>query len=81
MRSAAGGDIKPVDGMMANILAGTLIQLAEFLGLQVKSGGWILLSGILCEQADSVIAAYTPWFRDFAVAAEGDWVRITATRA
>lgn len=72
--------VVPVDGMMANILAGTLIQLAEFLGLQVKSGGWILLSGILREQADSVIAAYRPWFRNFEVAAEGDWVRISATR-
>jgi ribosomal protein L11 methyltransferase len=80
MRSVTAGNIAPVDGMMANILAGTLIQLAEFLGLQVKSGGWILLSGILRDQADAVAAAYAPWFKDFAVAAEGDWVRITATR-
>jgi ribosomal protein L11 methyltransferase len=80
MGSVAAGNISPVDGMMANILAGTLIQLAEFLGLQVKSGGWILLSGILREQADLVVAAYTPWFHDFDVAAEGDWVRITAAR-
>lgn len=68
------------DGMMANILAGTLIQLAESLCSQVKQGGWILLSGILREQADAVIAAYTPWFKDFDLAAEGDWVRITAIR-
>jgi ribosomal protein L11 methyltransferase len=80
-RAVAAKQIGAVDGMMANILAGTLIQLAEFLGLQVKKGGWILLSGILREQADSVVAAYQPWFRDFAVAAEGDWVRITATRS
>jgi ribosomal protein L11 methyltransferase len=70
----------PADGMMANILAGTLIELAELLALQVKSGGWILLSGILLEQADSVVSAYSPWFQDFAVASEGDWVRISATR-
>ncbi|MDY6983280.1 MAG: 50S ribosomal protein L11 methyltransferase [Pseudomonadota bacterium] len=68
------------DGMMANILAGTLIQLAETLNAQVKLGGWILLSGILREQADAVITAYTPWFKDFDLAAEGDWVRITAIR-
>jgi len=79
-QSVASGNIAPVDGMMANILAGTLIQLAEFLSLQVKSSGWILLSGILREQADSVVAAYAPWFSDFDVVAEGDWVRVTATR-
>jgi ribosomal protein L11 methyltransferase len=79
-RAVAAGDVGLVDGMMANILAGTLIQLAEFLSLHVKSGGWILLSGILREQADAVVAAYTPWFRDFDVAAEGDWVRVTAVR-
>lgn len=79
-RAVADGGITPVDGMLANILAGTLIELAAALGAQVKSGGWILLSGILREQAEAVMAAYSPWFRDFAVAAEGDWVRISATR-
>src|SRR5690606_6972388 len=57
----AEGRIASVDGMMANILAGTLIQLADTLAMQVRSGGWLLLSGILHEQADAVIAAYTPW--------------------
>lgn len=80
MQSVAAGKIAPVDGMMANILAGTLIQLAEALSLHVKSGGWMLLSGILREQADAVITAYSPWCRDFAVAAEGDWVRVSALR-
>jgi ribosomal protein L11 methyltransferase len=79
-RSVAAGDIGLVDGMMANILAGTLIQLAEFLSLHVKSKGWILLSGVLREQADAVVSAYTPWFEDFSVAAEGDWVRVAAAR-
>lgn len=76
----ASGAVQKVDGMMANILAGTLMQLAEVLALQVKNGGWILLSGILREQADAVIATYQTWFRDFVVATEGDWVRITAIR-
>jgi ribosomal protein L11 methyltransferase len=69
-----------VDGMMANILAGTLIQLSKQLSTLVKPTAWLLLSGILREQASSVIAAYEPWFKDFVVAAEGDWVRITAVR-
>ncbi|MES2625487.1 MAG: 50S ribosomal protein L11 methyltransferase [Pseudomonadota bacterium] len=74
------GSIQPVDGMMANILAGTLIELAEALATQVKKGGWILLSGILCEQADAVVTAYTPWFTDCVITAEKDWVRISAIR-
>jgi ribosomal protein L11 methyltransferase len=74
------GTVKPVAGVMANILAGTLIQLASHLVQQVQSGGWLLLSGILQDQASDVIAAYSPWCRDFDVVQEGDWVRITATR-
>lgn len=72
--------IPQADGIMANILAGTLIQLASQLASCVKKDGWLLLSGILHHQADDVIARYQEWFRDFSVAQEGDWVRITATR-
>lgn len=77
----ANGKVQPADGIMANILAGTLIQLAPLLAQQVRTGGWILLSGILREQADKVIVIYRQWFRNFAVTAEGDWVRITAIRS
>jgi ribosomal protein L11 methyltransferase len=80
MQQLASGAVQKVDGMMANILAGTLIQLAEVLALQVQSGGWILLSGILSEQAGAVVDTYSAWFSDFAIAAEGDWVRISAKR-
>jgi len=80
MQQLASGAVQKVDGMMANILAGTLMQLAEVLALQVKSGGWILLSGILREQADAVVDTYSAWFNNFAIAGDGDWVRITATR-
>ncbi len=79
-RQMQQGSVTPADGVMANILAGTLIRLVTHLAAQVKSGGWLLLSGILRDQADDVIAAYQPWCSDFSVAAEGDWVRITAVR-
>jgi ribosomal protein L11 methyltransferase len=79
-QAITNGAIKPVDGMMANILAGTLIELAEVLAVQVKKGGWILLSGILREQADAVANAYAPWFTDCIITAEQDWVRISAVR-
>lgn len=74
------GAVQPVAGVMANILAGTLIQLAAHIAQQVQSGGWLLLSGILHEQADDVIAAYRPWCRNFEVSQEADWVRVTAIR-
>jgi len=73
-------DFRPMDGVMANILAGTLIELAPRLTALVRPNGWLLLSGILHQQGDDVIAAYSPWFTRFEVAAEGDWIRISATR-
>lgn len=77
---AAAVTRESADGVLANILAGTLIELAPDLCGLAKSGGWLLLSGILREQADAVIDRFRPWCRDFEVATEGDWVSISATR-
>jgi ribosomal protein L11 methyltransferase len=74
------GSIGQLDGLLANILAGTLIELAPLLAPQVRSGGWVLLSGILREQAEAVMAAWRPWYGKLAVATEGDWVRISGIR-
>jgi ribosomal protein L11 methyltransferase len=46
------------DFVMANILAGPLVELAHVLQACVKPGGTIVLSGILAEQARTVIDAY-----------------------
>lgn len=72
--------IPAADGVIANILAGTLIELAPYLATLVHPSGWIVLSGILSEQSAAVIQAFTAWFADFDVATEGDWVRISAKR-
>ncbi|MES0326987.1 MAG: 50S ribosomal protein L11 methyltransferase [Gammaproteobacteria bacterium] len=40
----------------------------------------MVLSGILAEQADSVIDAYTPYFKMDAPLVEGDWVLIHGCR-
>ena len=46
------------DVLVANILAAPLISLAEeFVGL-LAPGGRLVLSGVLAEQADDVMAAY-----------------------
>ena len=48
----------PYDLVFANILKGPLIGLAPDMGRVVKAGGYVILSGILNEQADDVIAVY-----------------------
>ena len=48
----------PYDLVFANILKGPLIGLAPDMSRVVKAGGYVILSGILNEQADDVIAVY-----------------------
>jgi ribosomal protein L11 methyltransferase len=46
------------DFVLANILAGPLRRLAPAVAGHTRAGGYVVLSGILDEQAPSVIAAY-----------------------
>lgn len=48
----------PYDLVFANILKGPLIGLAPDMGRFVADGGFVILSGILNEQADEVIRVY-----------------------
>ncbi len=48
----------PYDLIVANILAGPLVGLAESFGSATRPGGHVLLSGLLVEQADMILAAY-----------------------
>lgn len=47
--------------VVANILSNPLKLLAPALAGYVKSGGFLLLSGILARQTDELIAAYAPY--------------------
>jgi ribosomal protein L11 methyltransferase len=49
---------KTFDIITANILAGPLCQMAQDVGHALKSGGFIVLSGLLSRQAEDVIHAY-----------------------
>lgn len=69
-----------VDVVVANILAGPLIDLAPTLASKVKPGGLLALSGILDHQADAVIAAYQPWFDLEPVQSRDEWLRISGQR-
>jgi ribosomal protein L11 methyltransferase len=50
--------LAPFDLLIANILAGPLIELAPSLAAQLAEGGSLVLAGLLDTQAEPVIAAY-----------------------
>ena len=50
--------LAPYDLLIANILAGPLIELAPGLAAQLEEGGSLILAGLLTGQADRVIAAF-----------------------
>jgi ribosomal protein L11 methyltransferase len=52
---------KPYDLVVANILAGPLMELAESFSAAVRPGGRTLLSGLLLEQADDILTVYRRW--------------------
>ncbi|MCG8394244.1 MAG: 50S ribosomal protein L11 methyltransferase [Pseudomonadales bacterium] len=68
------------DVLVANILAGPLVELAAQLASYCRPGATLALSGILAEQADSVREAYAPWFDLTPTTQQGDWVRIDGVR-
>ena len=69
-----------VDMLLANILAGPLMTLADDISSRVKPGGHLVLSGILSTQAQEVLAAYQNEF-DFEPVAEQDgWVRLAGKK-
>jgi ribosomal protein L11 methyltransferase len=48
----------PYDLIVANILAGPLVELSESFASALRPGGRALLSGLLVEQADHILDAY-----------------------
>ncbi|MEQ8953742.1 MAG: 50S ribosomal protein L11 methyltransferase, partial [Gammaproteobacteria bacterium] len=72
--------VTKVSTLVANILAGPLVELAPALADKVMPRGQICLSGILVEQGTEIVRAYEPWFNHFEQTASGDWLRVTARR-
>ena len=68
------------DIMVANILAGPLISLAENIATLTKSGGKLALSGLLSHQADEVRTAYEPWFNMDGMEQLDGWIILTGTK-
>lgn len=71
---------EPASVLIANILAQPLIELAPLFATYVKSGGNLVLSGVLADQAESVLRAYSPWFEMLTPAQKEDWIRLDGTR-
>lgn len=68
------------DVVVANILAGPLVELAPVLSASLGSDGVLALSGILEEQIDAVGAAYEPWLNIQPPIVRDGWVLLTGAR-
>ena len=78
--AAARAPIVPASLVVANILAGTLVELAPVLAAMSGPGGGLVLSGILETQALDVAGAYRGAF-DLRIGGESEgWVRLDGTR-
>lgn len=71
---------EPVDLMLANILAGPLVELAESLKQLIKPSGWICLSGILSSQAEAVQSAYASFIDFQPIRCKNEWVCLTGKK-
>ncbi|MCC5966622.1 MAG: 50S ribosomal protein L11 methyltransferase [Natronohydrobacter sp.] len=71
----------PYDLIFANILMGPLIALAPDMARLSRSGGYVILSGLLVEQAPQVLAAYeAEGFRLHHREDIGEWSTLTLQR-
>lgn len=77
---APGSSTPSADVLLANILAGPLIELAPAFGTAVRPGGRLVLSGILAAQGPAVVAAYAPWFDLAPPAAKDGWLCFSGGR-
>jgi ribosomal protein L11 methyltransferase len=68
------------DLVLANILADPLELLAPLFAFRVRSGGNIVLSGVLEPQGAALIAAYSRWFNIGVWAEEEGWIALSGVR-
>ena len=68
------------DLVVANILTNPLRMLAPALAARVRTGGRIVLSGILDEQAPAVVEVYEQWFNIGIWRIADGWAALAGTR-
>ena len=71
---------QPADLLIANILSGPLVELANTFKQLTKAGGTLVLSGILKEQTNNIVTAYEKDYSNIEVAQKDGWIRVTAQR-
>jgi ribosomal protein L11 methyltransferase len=71
----------PFDLIIANILAGPLIELARDFAKALAPDGTVMLAGLLDTQADAVIAAYEKLGFSLANRGSGEWPVLVLTRS
>lgn len=76
------GELAPgqYDVVVANILTNPLKGMAPLLAGRVRTGGRLVLSGILAEQADEVMAVYRDWFDFDPPTIDEGWVRLAGVK-
>ncbi|CAG7856988.1 Ribosomal protein L11 methyltransferase [biofilm metagenome] len=68
------------DVVLANILAKPLIDMAQQITSLLITGGQLVLSGILAEQADGVATGYSPYIELNSCVQQDEWVRLSGTK-
>lgn len=68
------------DIVAANILANPLRMLAPLLARHTRTGGRLVLAGLLEEQADELMEIYSRWFTMSHDASREGWARLTGVR-
>ncbi len=68
------------DLLVANILAGPLLELASRFAGMLPPEGEIAVSGLLCSQAEAVTAAYRTWFDINLTETSGEWGLLSGKR-
>lgn len=69
-----------IDVLVANILAGPLLELAPVFSELCPSNSKLALSGILREQAEGIVTCYEQWFDIEKPSFDGDWALVAGTR-
>jgi ribosomal protein L11 methyltransferase len=72
--------LEPVDVVLANIVFQPLIDLAPRFASLIRPGGQVVLAGILTSQAETVTAAYRPWFDIQLFSTRDEWVCLSGCR-
>ena len=70
----------PFDLIIANILAGPLVELAPSFAQALTSGGTVLLAGLLDTQSDAVVRAYEEHGLALSERSAGEWPVLTLAK-